>query len=146
MGLKELTPSQWLAVIEHEFEELRKLRESRDNWRWWLCGLASGLGIEMPDDAETMGDDPEVGWCRWRDKITEAVKSINFEKACASALENRISKAVAIAPLGQLDGSHHRLWVIDQMLRSLLTEGEYIAFTKAWENDNDDEWEQGSPP
>lgn len=35
--------------------------------------------------------------------------------------KEKIKEAVAIGlRYGQVDGSHHRLWVIDQMLRKLL--------------------------
>jgi len=40
----------------------------------------------------------------------------------------KISKAIAVAvSYGGVDGDHHKVWVIDQMVRALLTEAEYKA-------------------
>lgn len=45
--------------------------------------------------------------------------------------KQRISKAIKIAiQFGQIDGDHHKMWVIDQMLRALLGK-EYKATIKA---------------
>lgn len=61
----------------------------------------------------------------------------------------RIKKALDIAwQYGQIDGSHHRLWVIDQMVRALLGE-EYKKWVEAYETpDGQDyyEWDTGIAP
>ncbi len=57
----------------------------------------------------------------------------------------RILKAVEIAfANGQIDGSHHKLWVIDQMLRILLGK-EYETWVKQYESDGEI-WDVGIPP
>lgn len=33
--------------------------------------------------------------------------------------EDRVAKALEYAEAGQIDGDHHKLWVIDQMVRAL---------------------------
>jgi hypothetical protein len=70
---------------------------------------------------------------------------------------NRIDAALDIAhEYGQIDGAHHKAWVIDQMVRSLLGEhyNEWVhgyCFDEATEEqqDNDDpeyEWDEGIAP
>ena len=58
-------------------------------------------------------------------------------------MEERIKNALNYAwSFGQIDGSHHRLWVIDQMVRALLGEEEYEKWVKAYEApDGEDYWE-----
>ena len=60
--------------------------------------------------------------------------------------DERISKAVNLADsYGNIDGDHHKMWVIDQMLRALLSEQDYkdlIATRKA----DGFSWDVGIPP
>lgn len=57
-------------------------------------------------------------------------------------MEERIKKALKYAwSYGQIDGGHHKMWVIDQMVRALL-EDEYEEWVKRYETpDGDDYWE-----
>lgn len=57
-------------------------------------------------------------------------------------MEERIKNALKYAwSYGQIDGSHHKMWVIDQMARALL-EDEYEEWVKRYETpDGDDYWE-----
>lgn len=66
----------------------------------------------------------------------------------------RIEKAVEVAlDYGQTDGAHHKMWVIDQMLRILLRE-KYKTTIKEWEEKEEDdfdeeftdEWDEGIAP
>lgn len=63
--------------------------------------------------------------------------------------DERIKEALSLAwQYGQIDGSHHRLWVIDQMVRALLGE-EYSKWVEAYETpDGQDyyEWNTGIAP
>jgi hypothetical protein len=44
-------------------------------------------------------------------------------------MENKIKNALEIAKsYGWIDGAHHKMWVIDQMVRAL-TEDNYIVWT-----------------
>lgn len=67
-------------------------------------------------------------------------------------MKERIKKALDIAwSYGQIDGSHHKTWVIDQMVRALCgTEKEYIKWVESYEAPLDDDdyyvWEQGIAP
>jgi hypothetical protein len=57
-------------------------------------------------------------------------------------MEERIKKALKYAwSYGQIDGSHHKMWVIDQMVHALL-EDEYGEWVKRYESpDGADYWE-----
>ena len=58
-----------------------------------------------------------------------------------SELKGRISKALAIAEDGVIDGGHHKMWVIDQMIR-VLTNDQY----EEWVESLNDEWDVGIVP
>lgn len=50
---------------------------------------------------------------------------------------NKINKALEIAfQYGQIDGDHHKIWVIDQMVRAL-TGDKYNEFVKEYETDEE---------
>jgi hypothetical protein len=64
-------------------------------------------------------------------------------------LNNRVKKALSIAPAGMNDGGWHKMWVIDQMVRALT--GEHYEEWVASVEDGEDgpktyEWDQGIPP
>lgn len=64
--------------------------------------------------------------------------------------DERVLKAVCLAiRYGQIDGSHHKAWVIDQMVRVLLSDryDDVIAEAKAGEDGPDTySWDCGVPP
>lgn len=57
-------------------------------------------------------------------------------------MDERIKKALRYAwSYGQIDGDHHKMWVIDQMVRALLGE-KYEQWVKTYETpDGEDYWE-----
>ena len=59
----------------------------------------------------------------------------------------RIAAALVIAMrYGQTDGSHHKAWVIDQMVRSLLGTSEtYMEWVLEYEGEDYD-WDVGIAP
>jgi hypothetical protein len=64
--------------------------------------------------------------------------------------QKRIDQSVdLIAQYGGIDGAHHKTWLVDQILRSLL-EDEYTKFVRQMcqgENDEDYyEWNTGTAP
>ena len=69
-------------------------------------------------------------------------------------MKERIDKALELAwRYGQIDGSHHRVWVIDQMVRALIgNEEDYKKWVEAYEaplSENEDdyyEWDVGITP
>lgn len=66
-------------------------------------------------------------------------------KAEYESLANKVNRAVHIANDGQIDGAHHRLWVIDQMVRVLLGDM-YSEFVDRYEENGEYEWDTGIAP
>jgi hypothetical protein len=63
--------------------------------------------------------------------------------ADVATLQDRISDAVEIAEeYGRIDGAHHKMWVIDQMVRVLLGE----RYAEWFEADGGEWWDQGVAP
>lgn len=65
--------------------------------------------------------------------------------------DERVKKALEIAyDYGQIDGAHHRLWVIDQMVRALLGDDEYQKWVETYEMPEEDgegyKWDCGIAP
>lgn len=61
-------------------------------------------------------------------------------------LKEVIDKVINIAyEYGQIDGAHHKTWVIDQMIRELLGT-EYDNFIKEYEEDGEYTWDIGIAP
>lgn len=58
----------------------------------------------------------------------------------------RITEAAEIATkYGEYDGSHHKMWVITEMLKVLVGEKEFNRWKRAWE-EKDYAWDEGVPP
>lgn len=62
--------------------------------------------------------------------------------------KQKIDKALEIAwEYGQFDGAHHKMWVIDQMVRVL--SDDYYKFVKEYEEEDGEkqyEWDYGIAP
>lgn len=67
-------------------------------------------------------------------------------------MQDRIDKALAIAMnFGTTDGDHHKMWVIDQMVRALLGNGvDYDKFIINFQMGEDGpetyQWDEGIAP
>lgn len=62
-----------------------------------------------------------------------------------SVLQARIDAAVErIDQSGGVDGAHHKQWVLDQVMRALLSEEGYRGFIAARRADGYD-WDEGIP-
>lgn len=60
--------------------------------------------------------------------------------------DKRCRKAIDIAlEYGHYDGAHHKMWVIDQMLRALMGEA-YENNIAVWEKMYTAEWDKGVAP
>jgi len=57
------------------------------------------------------------------------------------SLADQINKALELAKDAEFEGDHHRMWVIDQMVRALIPE----AYTE-WVAGLDFEWDVGIAP
>ncbi len=64
-------------------------------------------------------------------------------------MEEKIVVALYIAKWGSIDGAHHKMWVIDQMVRALAGD-EYDDWVKNYESGTDGpntyEWNTGTAP
>lgn len=60
----------------------------------------------------------------------------------------KIAGALAVAfDYGQIDGAHHKAWVIDQMVRKLLGSDEaYQEWVATYCGDDEYEWDTGVAP
>lgn len=66
-------------------------------------------------------------------------------------LETRMSDALEIAMnYGSIDGAHHKMWVIDQMVRALTSDVGYVEFVYNAKGGDDEpgeyEWDGGIAP
>jgi hypothetical protein len=66
---------------------------------------------------------------------------------CSKCLRSRIAAACGVAErFGMIDGTHHKQWVIDQMLRLLLGD-RYETWVEAMNSDGDYlPWDRGIAP
>lgn len=63
--------------------------------------------------------------------------------------EERIAEALDLAEHGSIDGGHHKMWVIDQMVRALTGDNydQWVATYRAGEDGpNTYEWDEGVAP
>lgn len=60
--------------------------------------------------------------------------------------DGRVQRALVVAAqYGQIQGDHHRAWVIDQIVRELTGEG-YAAFVESYTADDEYVWDEGIAP
>lgn len=63
--------------------------------------------------------------------------------------QERIEKALESLEWGQIDGAHHKAWVIDQAVRALTGDG-YEAWVTRYRAGRDGpetySWDEGTPP
>ena len=82
-------------------------------------------------------------------KVDEEFKYIHDEymlQCTCTEMKDTINNAIDLAfQYAQIDGSHHKMWVIDQMLRTLLG-GNYDNFVKEYEEDGEYTWDTGIAP
>jgi hypothetical protein len=84
------------------------------------------------------------------DDLDEAADALDRLRLSLTASEKRIETALDTAiRYGQIDGSHHKTWVIDQVVRALL--GDKYDATIAESNAGEDgpntyEWDTGIAP
>lgn len=122
--------SKWELLDRGEQELVLKNRKS---------GIENGYDLSRPgfDVARIyVRDGQMISQAPWRPGDPEP----------SSSPERRIKQAITWAEsYGQTDGAHHKMWVIDQMLRSLLEDG-YDAWVETYEDDGEYEWDTGIAP
>lgn len=88
----------------------------------------------------------KIGNCLYIEANEDTYRYIKSLEAENKKYKEAIDKAADIAwEYAQIDGSHHRIWVIDQMLRTLL-DSDYENFVKEYVNDGEYEWDIGIAP
>lgn len=77
----------------------------------------------------------------------QELQNINDKLSSAlNSAEKRIDKAIEIAyQYAQIDGDHHKMWVIDQIIRKLL-KNNYDNWVKEYEEDGEYLWDTGINP
>jgi len=82
--------------------------------------------------------------------VEQATMTVEWQKEKYKELEDKMSDAIALGiRYGGIDGSHHKDWVIDQMIR-LLSGREYDDIIKdacdGEDGPNSYEWSEGTAP
>ena len=71
-------------------------------------------------------------------------ESVHFK--ALEELRGRVKRALEVAwGAGQVDGDHHKAWVIDQMVHHLLDSG-YDAYIAEYTKGGSYTWDKGIPP
>lgn len=83
--------------------------------------------------------------------MSEETITIDLGNYSSYELADRGERAVRLAiQYGQIDGEHHRLWVIDQMVRALLgnhrADETYTEMVTQYEKDREYSWDTGTAP
>lgn len=64
-------------------------------------------------------------------------------------MKSNVKKALRIAEMGCIEDAHHKMWVIDQMVRALTGE-DYDKWVKEYQQGVDGpytyEWDEGTAP
>ena len=82
-------------------------------------------------------------------KVDEEFKNIHDEyllQCICTEMKDIINNAIDLAyQYAQIDGDHHKMWTIDQILRILLGNN-YDNFVKEYEEDGEYAWDTGIAP
>ena len=123
-------------MSEEEKGRIKKILLGNGGVRHYLLKIADGTELDVVDYKDYQKLEEELD--AHSKGLCEAVNDKN-------KLQQRIDKALEIAyQYAQIDGSHHRLWVIDQMLRELLGD-KYKSWIKKYE-EGDYKWDIGIAP
>ena len=83
------------------------------------------------------------------DSEKAALKWVAELEAELAEVKERVEKSLGIAENGQIDGDHHKMWVIDQIVRTL-TGPRYDEWIREYEKGEDGPdtywWEEGIAP
>jgi hypothetical protein len=78
-------------------------------------------------------------------------KPYELPKFSRNEANDKLREIMAMAPTGQYDGAHHKMWVIDQIVR-IITGDDYEAWV-TWFRGEEDEygdfeysWDEGIAP
>lgn len=154
-----LLPADALAGFEYEYsnKDFSKIHEAAENlleeWGYKRVNEWSGLVCKVVQVREVSERQREQ-------ESVEATKCAETENALiseelkkfvdSSNVEEKVVEALALMfNYSQFDGEHHKLWVIDQVVRTL-TGDNYEEFVKFYEHDDvldeDYDWDTGIAP
>jgi hypothetical protein len=127
-GPAHIVDSEMLFAL---VEQNRQLLETANTCMCGWCGLVG--------DKDTVRIMKHAGECTARQDAYELQKRADDAK---------VFGAVSIAlRYGGIDGAHHKQWVIDQMLRSILGEALYVKTMEDHSSDLDyPAWDEGTAP
>ena len=101
-----------------------------------------GEDITVSDFGEWVGKD-YIDYKFEYENNNKIIKELEREN---KKYKEKIEKAIDIAyQYGQIDGGHHKIWTIDQMVRQLLG-NKYDNFVKEYEEGGEYSWNTGIAP
>ena len=125
------------AMTEEEKERIKKILLGAGGLRHYLLKLTDGTELDVVDYKDYQKLEEELD--AHSKGLCEAVNDKN-------KLQERIDKALEIAyQYAQIDGDHHKMWVIDQIIRKLL-KNNYDNWVKEYEEDGEYLWDTGINP
>jgi hypothetical protein len=117
--------------------------------------IHAAVNVELEKWMEETGEDPFTVQDVSTPKDAEEGRAnfqmtINDPAMIAQIYEARINEALKRATDVMVDGSHHKTWVVDQMIRALLgTPEAYDAWVRAFNAEAGpeyDDWDEGIAP
>lgn len=70
-----------------------------------------------------------------------------MSRSSMHSIGRRKKAARLIARYGMIDGAHHKQWLLDQVLRTILTADEYSSWREEMDSDPEYEpWDEGIAP
>jgi hypothetical protein len=91
---------------------------ARDDYSYPICGgdVDTEQWETMCDEIDRLRSDVET----LRYAFQRDLQGLRDESARSQALEEARSNALSVALDARYDGEHHKMWVVDQMVRYLL--------------------------
>lgn len=129
-----------VTATERAAELLPRLARDLATARASIRGL-----IEALDAAQTDLDTERKALSLLADRNLDLGREMESLRADSG---ERITKAAAeIARYGMVDGAHHKQWLLDRVLRLMLTEGQYATWVAEMNSDPDyAPWDVGIAP
>ena len=156
--LRSLAPQHGQALeaaesIEYALSEKTRLSVESDNTQMLnriLRTLRCCGEFELADELRKLNPSllPQEGLAVLKHQIESLQRDNASERLCVSTCLRRIREAAELAVrYGMIDGSHHKMWVIDQMLRLMYgpTYDNFIA-TRANNDPDREPWDVGIAP
>jgi hypothetical protein len=138
--------AKWMNDIEwiEQEEEVVINGNQLVQTRWTLETKSHKAAMEAAKKRELKKLENRYFLSAFDEYIEEQIVEVNSVDWSA---DDRINSAVDLAwRYGGIDGDHHQKWLVDQMLRQILTPDEYNKFVAKYESNGDYKWERGIAP